>query len=126
MNSNRSKRGLTLVEVIIAGGILAFTLCAFLSTFVMAQRAAVMADDYMQKMHDTRQIMEELISYNFDDTRLSSGTHTISVGKTYVVTDNPSYQDTKDIILTVSWTEPAGSKTWSLSIAGSMTKGLHQ
>ena len=122
---NSSKRGMTLVEVMIASTILAFTLCAFLTTFVTAERAAVMADDYMEKTNEARQIMEELVACNYDNSQLNLGTHTIPEGQ-YIVSQNATFSDTKDIALTIYWTERGGSKTWSLSFSTSMTKGLHQ
>lgn len=121
----KSKQGLTITEMLIASMILAMTLSAFLVSFAAANRSAVMADDYMDGMHAARQAIEKLISYDYNDSMLSIGTHSLNNG-TYMVSENPTYTETKDISLAIYWSEPASSRTSTITLATSMTKGLHE
>ena len=125
MKNAKSKQGLTLTEVVIACLILFLTLSAFLASFMAANRSAKMADNYMDGMHTARQTMEALASYDYDDSSLSIGTHLINNGS-YTVSQNATYTETKDIALTIYWIEPASSRTSTVTLATSMTKGLHE
>ncbi|MFC1496925.1 type II secretion system protein J [Verrucomicrobiota bacterium] len=120
-----SKRGLTLVEVMIAGAILAFTMSAFLTTFVSAQRSAVIANEFMEKMHEARQLMEELVAHDYGDSELSLGTHLVT-GGSYSVSMNSEYSDTKDVTLTLSWTQAGSSRISNLTLTSSITRSMHQ
>ena len=120
----KSKAGMTLLEVMIAFSILTLVLFGFLSSFGMGKRAEVQASSTMEGIHYARSIIEQLRARNFSDSQLSYGTHTISNGQ-YVVTATSGFSSTKDIHLTVWWTDPGTSRTSTVAIATSISGALH-
>lgn len=119
-----SKSGMTLMEVMIAFSILTLVLFAFLSSFGMGKKAEVQGTATMEGMHYGRSIIEQLRALNYSDSQLSYGTHSISSGQ-YVVTSTSGFASTKDIHMTVWWTDPGTARTSTVTLATSISGALH-
>lgn len=120
-----TKSGLTILEMMIALGILALVLLGFLSAFTTARRSAAMAHNHMSGLHMARQQMETLLSYKWQDPALNVGTHALSNGL-YVVSLNPSNALMKNVDLTVRWCEPNSTMTSSVTLTTAMIASLHE
>jgi len=121
----RDRCGLTLVEVIIAMLVLAISFSALLATFSMARKSTLFADQTMEMMHEIRQVIETIRTNKYDSAALSVGTHAFAGGN-YVVSLNDAFANTKDIVVTLTRTEPVSGRTYSLSLNTSVSKALHK
>ena len=118
------KDGLTLVEVMIAMAILAFSLSCVLMSFTMARKSANMAEGFLTHMHTARATLENIRAKAYDDSTLAPGTYTFSNYR-YVVATNSAFGGIKDITVTVWWQNPASKSTSTLSMATSISKAVH-
>jgi type II secretory pathway pseudopilin PulG len=116
--------GFTLVEVVVAAALLILALSAFIASFVQAGRSAAIADNRLDAVHNARQQMETLISYPYNASALSIGTHTFSNGF-YVVTSNASAK-VKDISVSIRCIHPVNGTISTVTLAGSISSELHQ
>jgi len=94
--------GFTLPEVVIAVGILGFTLGAFILSFTMAMKSVGTARNQMAAKHAMRDCMEWLRTQRFTNSVLSAGTHSISNANytgSYIVSSVDSY--TKDVTVRI-------------------------
>jgi len=121
----RGRRGLTLVEVVIAMLILCVTFSALLASFGMARRSTLMADNSMTMTHQARQALESLRTNRYGTAAFSLGTHTIANGD-YVVTRNTSFSNTVDVVLTLRWQDATAPRQSSVTLATSVSKALHR
>jgi len=119
-------RGFTLVEVVVAMALLLLALTAFVVSFVQSKRSAAIADNSFEAIHNVREKMETIFSYNYNAPELSVMTnpHTFSNGF-YTVSDNTNMQ-VKDIVVTLRWINPVGKITSTVSLAASIGPQLHQ
>jgi prepilin-type N-terminal cleavage/methylation domain-containing protein len=118
------RRGVTLVEVMVASVVLTITLLGFLASFDVARRSENLSANTFDGIHQARSILEELRTVGYYASELSLGTHSVSNGF-YVVSNNTDFAQTKDVYLTLRWVEPGGSRTASLYYATSMTESMH-
>jgi len=116
--------GFTLAEVIIASMILVLALAAMITSFTMAKRSVSLANNLLSASDRARTVLEYLKSHDYDDSDLSVGTHILPDGF-YTVSNNPAFQTTKDITVTIKWREPATAKTQTVSMSTSITRVLH-
>ena len=118
----------TLVEVVIATALMILALAAFVGTFVVAKKSAVISENRMEAIHDARNQMEQLLACPYLDSRLSIGAHTTEVaGVRYgVVFITNSQYTVKNISMTSTWVNPANTITSIVVLTGSMSSELHQ
>ncbi len=117
------RRGLTLVEILLAAGILAIVITGFLVSLTVARRTAAMARNEINAVAAARQKMEELLLCPFNSPDLSVGTHTLSNGRYTVSSTNPAM---KTIDLVLEWCEPLSSITSSVALQTTITTTLHE
>jgi Tfp pilus assembly protein PilV len=121
--------GMTLVEVMIASGLLLMLLCGLITGFTTARRSALMAAYEMQALHVARQAVETLSACSYADAALAVGANKtlpgLGMSNTYSVAMNPTYPSTMDVSLTVFWQEPAKTNLMSLTYSTSFTACLH-
>lgn len=125
------ERAFTLVEVVVAAALMVLALAAFIGTFVMAEKSAVISDNRMQGVHNARNVMEQLLACPYStniNSRLSVGSHTSTVaGVCYgvsVLTNN--LYTVKNIAVTSKWVNAGGGITSVFVLTGSMSSELHQ
>lgn len=118
------RAGFTLVEVIVGGMIAALTLAAMIISFTIAKRSVSLANNLLSASNSARTVLERLKTYDYDDSTLSIGTHTLTNGF-YTVSNNPAFNTTKDITVTIRWREPATAKTQTVSMSTSIARVLH-
>jgi type II secretory pathway pseudopilin PulG len=124
----RRKSGVTLVEMVIASGILAMGMAGFGIAFIMGQRSAFMAQKEMQATHTARRVLETLSSSLYMDPMLSLGTHSmsgLSMSNIYTVTQNAAFPNTKDVTVSIFWTVPGKTNVVPVTMSTSLTIGLH-
>jgi len=126
----------TLVEVVVATTLMILALALFLQTFVSAKRSAVISEQHMAAVANTRSNMEVLVSSAYDRSPflLSNGLHP-APGKVSGVPTSISYfvvtvtqaQNivVKNIYVTNSWINPGSVITSTFSLAGSVSPELH-
>lgn len=119
-----SRAGLTLIEVLVAMGLLVLGLASFLTAMSSMRRVSVAADRRMRAMHRAREVLEEVMTQPYAAAALNPGRHTLS-DASYVVSLNSSFVTTKDIIVTVQWDDPRGSATQGVVLYGSMASCMH-
>ncbi len=115
------KRGLTLVEVIVAALILAVTTAGMLATFLMAKNAVARAGRQIQALESARQRLEVLkneVRPSWDDSgeplevhessweALAGELYQFSGQRKYKVEAGPAADTYKKVTVTVDWTEP--------------------
>ncbi len=118
----------TLVEVVVATALMILALAAFVTTFVMSKKSAVISENRMEALHDARNEMEQLLLCKYSDTRLSVGAHSTDMaGVKYgvAIVTNSSYT-VKNIVVTSKWVNPGGIITSSFVLTGSISSELHQ
>lgn len=123
------KAGLTLVEVMIASGLMVLALTGFMTAFTVARRSAVMAMYEMQATHTARQALETLAACSYQDPKLNVGTRSLPglpMSNSYTVVQNGVYPLTKDVQITVYWKVPGRSRTFSRTVSTSITSCLHK
>lgn len=131
--SDRNQSGFTMVEVVIAAGILALVLSCFIASFVMSRRSAVLANKRMEACHIARLNMETVLSSGYFNAAVGAGTHTFDpvtnnncvFRSWYVVTQNAAQSGIKDIQLAVSWVNPAETASNTIVLCNSLSMGLH-
>ena len=118
----------TLVEVVIATALMILALAAFVGTFVMAKKSAVISENRMEAVHDARNQMEQLLACPYLDSRLNIGAHATEVASVqYGVSFITNSQYTvKNISMTSRWVNPANTITSIVVLTGSMSSELHQ
>lgn len=130
--NKKEQSGFTLVEVVIASGIMALVLSGFIATFVMSQRSAILASNRMEACHIARENMDKVICNGYSNSAVSVGQHTIPavtndtcVFKSWYVISNNIPCGVKDIRLVVSWANPKGVSTATVVFCHSLSLGLH-
>jgi prepilin-type N-terminal cleavage/methylation domain-containing protein len=118
------RRGLTLIEIMIALMVMAIAFTSLLMSFTVGRRTAAMSCNQVNGVAAARQQMEQLIGCTWIDSKLSLGTHTIPNGS-YVVTQDPTNPAIRTINLTVLWCEPLSKLTSSINLQTVVTTSLH-
>ncbi len=117
-----------MVEVLVATALMILTLGAFIGAFVMAKKSAVISENRMEAVHDTRNQMEKLLACPYSDSRLSVGAHTTEVASVRygveLVTN--SLYAVKNMAVTSKWVNQAANITSVFVLTGSMSSELHQ
>jgi prepilin-type N-terminal cleavage/methylation domain-containing protein len=125
----QGRDGLTLVEMMIASGLLAILLGGLFDGFIMAQRSSYLASDAMGTVHTARKAMETLANCSYGDTLLNVGSNktlsTLGMSNLYSVAMNPTYPSTKDVTMTVYWKRIKTTNVYSLTYSCSFTQCLH-
>jgi prepilin-type N-terminal cleavage/methylation domain-containing protein len=122
---HRSQSGFTLIEVVIALGLLAFTLLGVMGMQFYAMRGNTYSLGTTNALNLAQDHMESLLAQPYNSAALTAGTISTPVadarGDTYtrqtVITDNvvpPSTVTTKTIRVTVLW-GPSNSRQCSLT-----------
>ena len=128
-NIGRRRDGVTLVEMMIASGILIMGLTAFMTAFTVARRSAAMAQCQMEAVHKARQAIETLTACGYQDALLNVGSNktlsSLGMSNSYSVAQNATYPSTKDVQVTVYWTIPGKARVLSMSMNSSFTQCLH-
>ena len=119
------RRGLTLVEIMIAVMIMTLVFLSFLTSLTIGRRTAAMSCNQVNGVNAARQQMEQLLACKFIDAPLSVGTHVLTNGQ-YVITANPSNAAIRTIDLTILWCEPLSKITSSINLQTVVTTSLHQ
>ena len=118
----KNRKGLTLVEVMIAMAILASTLAGFLVVFMMNYKTVAYANNQQRAMNQARTQMETLFGCSYNNTRLSVGTHVVDGSCSYSVSEANKL---KTITVAVSWTNPLPYKTASYVLTVKMSQAIH-
>jgi type II secretory pathway pseudopilin PulG len=116
--------GMTLIEMLVATGLLILGLSTFLSAFSGLRRVSVTTDRRTAAMHRARQVLEGVMEQPYDSTALNFGAHALS-GASYTISLCNDFATTKDIVVTVPWIDPQGSTQRDLKLEGSMASCLH-
>jgi|GEM_PF-1558730 len=127
-----SRRGFTVVEVIVASSILVISVLATVSAFSYARRTVSRTENRLACLHIAREVMETLRSESYRSTLLDSGTNKRPLPG---YPRNRGYYDVeekatgkkayKDITVVIEWTEPGGMEQ-SVSLKTSHSRGKHQ
>ena len=110
------KRGLTLVEIVIAIALISLTAMAFFPLFHMSQRVARRAGAMMEQTHRAQTLMEGIKLHGYHSAPLAYGTHAVADG-TYTVVASASFPDAKDIHLAVNWPEPGSTRVLTIRLS---------
>ncbi|MBN1673465.1 MAG: type II secretion system protein [Kiritimatiellae bacterium] len=109
------RRGFTLTEVTAATAVLVIVFGALVATFINGVRNATAANKRMEAIHEAREWIERVVACNYNDQPLSVGTHWIRVNGPdqsiqtngyWIVSQNPDYEDLKDVEMVVQWQHP--------------------
>ena len=119
-----STAGLTLIEVLVATGLLVLGLTTFLTALSGIRRVSVAADRRMAAMHRAREVLESVLTQQYSASALSVGSHALS-DASYTVSRNTSFAATKDIVVTVPWEDPRGNASQDVVIYGSIASCMH-
>jgi type II secretory pathway pseudopilin PulG len=120
MRSNRGVRGLTIIEVLVALGIMAFAMLALIPLFTMGVRVNASSNQLSVANSMAREKLEELIEYPSTSPRLAipSG-QTVAdsrVGQstysTYCANDLPLWYNTDTGAISKSPSQPTPPKGW--------------
>jgi len=110
-NHSLNKKGVSLIEVIIAALIFSITSAGLFSTFSAQRIATERSQRQLQAAYYARQVLEELRAkvdqQNWDSGDLSIGTHNVTSGiftASYEVTEDST--GLRRVNLTVTWNEP--------------------
>ncbi len=121
-----SRSGFTIIEVMVATALLSFTVLTFIYALNQGHMVAGMSSQRLQALNMARDIMEQVRSQEYLDI---SSIPKASLGGSFeyecVVSANGSFSGTKDIVVTVSWTDVAGNTLSSLDLNSSAARWLH-
>ena len=123
LRQTRFVSGFTLVETMVASFILAFVLCAMASTFLLCKKCAVRTEKHLEAVHRGREQMETLMTCKYTDAALDVGAHSFP-GGTYTVSGGP-LPSTKDIRLTVFWSDFNTPTNLGITLCSTISSGLH-
>ena len=128
-----SRSGFTVVEVLIASSIMLISVLAVTNAFSYSRRTVSRTEDRLACLHIAREGMETLRNESYDSTLLTVGNNKVLPGYTksrgyYQVTETISPDDgsTKDVTVVIKWGERIGSKTNSVSLMTTHSRGLHR
>lgn len=118
--------GFTLVEVMMAIALLCFTALTYLYAMGQGHQVAGMSSQRLQALHIARDVMEQVRAQDYADMS-SISEQSLPSGFRYKcdVSSSGSFTDTKDIVVTVTWQDVAGSTMSSIDLCSSATKWLH-
>jgi type II secretory pathway pseudopilin PulG len=116
--------GMTLVEVMVATGVLLLGLSTFLAAFSGIGRVSVAANRRMQALHRAREVLELVMGQPYSSSALNVGTHALS-DAAYTVSLDTGFKTTKDVAVTVAWLDPRGNEPRDLTLQGSMALCMH-
>lgn len=127
----RMKNGFTLIELAIAAALLIIALVLFVGSFVQAQKSAMIANNRLTAIHQSRQVMENLLAQKYNDTNyMKVGAHTSGVHSNirYTITLATPHAgvQVKNIYLTNRWVNPGTKMTSTVSLVSSISSELHQ
>lgn len=134
--SKASRRGFTVVEVMVASSILVISVLATVSAFSYARRTVSRTENRLACLHIAREVMETLreTQYESPDSELL----TVGAKKTlpgyskdrgyYDIVETVTVDEgaIKEITVVVEWIEPTGTKTHTVSLTTLHSKGLHR
>lgn len=128
MNSNRTppctdfpgrKSGFTIIEVMVALGILAFGILAIASMQTASLSGTSLAGSTTDATTTGMNQLEQLIARPYSHSDLTNGSHpAVVLGRHtigWVVNDNQPFANTKTIQVTVQWSEKGVTKTSALT-----------
>lgn len=126
----RRQHGFTLVEVVVASGILVLAGLSVLTSFSYARRTASRTENRLACMHIARQAMETLRTESYTASALSLGTKKTIPGLPrsrgyYNVVAGSDGLKTKDVTVIIEWIEPTGLEG-SVSLTTTLSLGLHK
>lgn len=130
-----STRGFTLTEVVVSTLILGGVLLAVYSAISTARRISAYHEARTACLHFARGVMEELLSYSYEDSALSAGSgkqikDKNGVYRGYYTISNSNTGDArspyKDITLVIEWLDPVSKKKQEVRIMTSHSKSLHR
>lgn len=114
--------GMTLPEVVIATMVLAMTLSAFITGFLMNHRTILHSNNRLAAMHEARAVLEDLGANNYDSSALSAGTHSLSNGN-YTVEEDANI---KNVVVTIQWMDPGRRVESTAQYMTSFCRAVHK
>lgn len=130
--SKASRRGFTVVEVIVASSILVISVLATVSAFSYARRTVSRTENRLACLHIAREVMETLRSESYRSELLDLGNkkrplpgYAWNRGYYDVTEPKTGKEAYKDITVVIEWTEPGGMEQ-SVSLKTSHSRGKHQ
>ncbi len=134
MARSRSEQGFTLAEVVVATVILSGVLLAVYSAISTARRISSYHEARTACLHYARGVMEELLSYSYEDSNLDTGSRAIrdedGTYRGYYTVANSNTGDArspyKDITVVTEWLDPVSKKKHEVRLMTSHSKSLHR
>lgn len=132
--SSPNKHGFTLVEILVALGLIVVTISLFMNAFVESRESAVLADDRMKAVNFSRMNLETLLTNTYvnlgvtnrpnwvTNSSISGGTTSLYYCSYTVVTGQ--YVNSRKILLTNTWISARSKKTNSVTMATSICSGF--
>ena len=131
-----SNAAFTLVEILVALGLMMLTISLFMSSFVKARESALLADDRMKAIHFARMNLETLLTNSYASSNLAITNrpnwvtnYSVSAGITSlyycsysVVTGQ--YPKSRTILLTNSWYNVVAERTNAVTVATAVCSGF--
>ena len=119
-----SKRGMTLVEVLIAFVVLGVGFAGALTMVSMANKSAVAAANQAGAVHLVREDLETMRQYAINDPMMSIGLHTIATGRTYNV-QLIGVTNVKSIAMSCVWSNPVLKTVQTATVTTIFVSALH-
>jgi type II secretory pathway pseudopilin PulG len=122
MLNGSQRKGLTLVESMVAMSILIAALGGLLTVFLMNQRTVAMANNLGRATGQARGLLEGLLALPYDHVSLSTGAHSVN-GGSYTVSESNSV---KTVSLTVTWSNALQRAPNTLTLVTSVSGAIHR
>ena len=123
---SNGRSGFTLIEVVLAMGLLTLGLGSVALTINMAMKTSKATENQMAALHVARDQMERITSRVFDHPSLVDGpAYVFTNGNftgSYLVTDNDPY---KDVTVGVTWYNPVLEANSTLNLDSMMVRSVH-
>lgn len=124
-NARHQQEGFTLVEVVVASGVMMVVFVALLGAVSFARRIQSLTENKLACLHIARQEMEPYSNYLYDADEFKVGTKNLPNDRGTCKITQVLNKDTRDVTVTINWIEPSGAP-YSVILTSSFSRSLHR
>lgn len=124
-NARHRQEGFTLVEVVVASGVMMVVFVALLGAVSFARRIQSLTENRLACLHIARQEMEPYSNYIYDAAEFTPKTKYLPNNRGTCTITQVKNEATRDVTVKIDWIEPSGAP-YSVELKSSFSRSLHR